>query len=253
MLATIFWSPLVFRKLENQNTPVNALHIIMIAYVSISLLQQLFTIVYAVRYNIAMSGVNIYSLTLALDGWKPRIWRRIWVRDDIPLPALSTALYQSMGWCGCHMSEFRLGGKIYGDCSEDPPDNWLDWTKYTLRDIVKPSSKYLHYCYDFGDIWQLTATIKRELEHDLGAPYPVCVNGKNAAPPEDVGSYSGFERFIKIMNNPKHREYKEMAEWYCDDTFDPRYFSVDEVNDFIQDPEEYDNEYREYIKRSLRI
>lgn len=200
-----------------------------------------------------MSEVNIYSLTLALDNWKPRIWRRMWVRDDMPLPALSTVLYQSMGWCGCHMSEIRLDGKIYGDCSEDPPDDWLDWTKYTFHDIVKPTSKYIHYCYDFGDNWQLTAMIKHELTLDPEAPYPVCVNGKNAAPPEDVGSYPGFERFIRVMNNPKDREYKEMEEWYNDDTFDPKYFSVDEVNDFIQDPEEYENVYRAYLKKTLRI
>mgnify|MGYP001564266612 CR=1 FL=1 len=199
-----------------------------------------------------MSKVKIYSLTLALDDWQPRIWRRIWVRDDIPLPALSTVLYQSMGWCGCHMSEFRLNGKTYIDCREDPMDNWLEWTEYTLQDILTPTSKYLHYTYDFGDCWNLTAKIEHEPKLDTDAPYPVCVNGKNAAPPEDVGSYTGFERFIKVMNDPKHKENKEMKEWYHDDTFDSKHFSVDETNDFIQDPEEYEPQYQEYIKQSLR-
>ncbi len=200
-----------------------------------------------------MVKTKIYSLTLALDNWKPRIWRRIWVRDDIPLPALSTALYQSMGWCGCHLSEIRLDGKIYGDCTEDPPDDWLDWTKYTLRDILKPGSKYLHYFYDFGDNWKLTARIELKPTLDSEAPYPVCVNGKNAPPPEDVGGYGGFDQFIHIMNNPKHKEYRETAEWCASEDFDPKHFSVDEVNDFIQDPDEYEERYREYIKKSLRI
>lgn len=200
-----------------------------------------------------MVETKIYSLTLALDNWKPRIWRRIWVRDDIPLPVLSTVLYQSMGWYGCHLSEIRFDGKIYGDCAEDPTDDWLDWTKYTLRDILKPSSKYLHYCYDFGDNWQLTAKIELKSTLDPEAPYPVCVNGKNASPPEDVGSYTGFEDFIRIMSNPKHKEYKETSEWYGLDMFDPMYFSVDEVNSIIQDPNGYEEIYREYIKKSLRI
>ncbi len=199
-----------------------------------------------------MPKAKVYSLTLALDDWKPRIWRRLWVRDDIPLSALSTVLYQSMGWCGCHMSEFRLDGKTYIDCTEDPMDDWLEWTKYTLQDILTPTSKYLHYTYDFGDGWNLPAKIEYEPKLDPDAPYPVCVNGKNAAPPEDVGGYGGFERFIKIMNQPKHKEYKETADWFADDIFDANHFSVDETNDFVQDPEEYEPQYREYIKKSLR-
>lgn len=198
-----------------------------------------------------MTKAKVYSLTLALDNWKPRIWRRIWVRDDIPLPALSTAFYKSMGWCGCHMSEFRLNDKTYIDCSIDPMEDWLEWTNYTLRDILTPTSKYLHYSYDFGDNWKLTATIKHEPDLDSNAPYPVCVNGKNEAPPEDVGGYGGFERFIKIMNNPKHPEHKETVAWYWNDKFDPHHFSVDETNDFVQDPDEYDLKYRSYIKKSL--
>lgn len=200
-----------------------------------------------------MSKIKIYLLTLSLNDWKPRIWRRIWVRDDIPLPALSTVFYQSMGWCGCHMSEIRVDGQVYCDCSEDPSDDWLDWTKYTLADIINPNSNYLHYCYDFGDNWELTAKIKHEKRLASEAPYPVCINGKNAPPPEDVGSYPGFENFIKIMNNPNHPEFKEMKEWYGGDTFDPQYFSIDEANGFIQDPEEYKLEYQVYIKKSLRI
>lgn len=201
-----------------------------------------------------MARTKIYSLTLSLDNWKPRIWRRLWVSDDIPLPVLATVFYLSMGWYGCHLSEFRFDGKTYGDCSIDAPSDWLDWTKYTLGDILKPSgSKYLHYAYDFGDNWQLTAKIEHQPGFALEAPYPICVNGKNAAPPEDVGSYPGFEDFIKIMSNPKHPEHKMMKKWYCNDNFDPRHFSVDEVNDFIQDPDEYDEIYQKYIKRSLGI
>jgi len=55
------------------------------------------------------------------------------------------------------------------------------------------------------------------------------------------------------MNNPKHKEHKEMKEWYYDDIFGPKHFSVDETNDFVQDPDEYEPKYREYIKNSLKL
>jgi len=85
----------------------------------------------------------------------------------------------------------------------------------------------------------MTVKVKKEIKLDPNAPYPVCVNGKNAGPPEDVGSYPGFEHFIQVMKNKKHKDYREMRDWFGDDSFNPAYFSIDEVNTIIQNEEEY--------------
>ena len=37
------------------------------------------------------------------------------------------------------------------------------------------------------------------------------------------------------MKDENHPEYKEISETWISDTFDSSYFSVDEVNDIIQD------------------
>jgi len=55
----------------------------------------------------------------------------------------------------------------------------------------------------------MTVKVKKEIKLDPNAPYPVCVNGKNAGPPEDVGSYPGFEHFIQVMKNKKHKDYRK--------------------------------------------
>lgn len=139
-----------------------------------------------------------------------------------------------MGWSGYHLSEIQTQDDRYGDTEIDPPDYLLNWKDYTLKELIKNGATQFKYQYDFGDGWEITTKIKKEDKLSLDAPYPVCVNGKNAAPPEDVGGYGGYQHFINVMKNPKHLEFKELSDWFGDDKFDPTYFSVDEVNAEIQ-------------------
>lgn len=190
---------------------------------------------------------TIYSLTISLNDWTPRIWRRLWVRGDMKLNEVATILYLSMGWSGYHLSEIIVKERSYGDRSIDPPSGLLEWTEYTLDDIAKDGLTQFQFLYDFGDSWQMTVKIKEEKKLDSYAPYPVCVNGENAGPPEDMGSCPGFDHFIKVMKNKKHPEYKELSEWWGDESFDPTHFSVDEINSLIQDKKEY----QDYVKQKL--
>ena len=43
--------------------------------------------------------------------------------------------------------------------------------------------------------------------------------GKNACPPEDIGAWGGFERFLKILSDPTHEEHEHTL--LCYDRFDP--------------------------------
>ncbi len=194
-----------------------------------------------------MKTSTIYSLTSSLNDWIPRIWRRLWVRSDMRLNEIATILYLSMGWSGSHLSEITAREKSYGDRSIDPPPGLLEWTEYTLHDIAKDGLTQFQFLYDFGDSWQMTVKIKEERKLDLNAPYPVCVNGENAGPPEDVGSYSGFEHFIKVMRNKNHQEFKQLSQWWGEESFDPTHFSVDEVNTLIQNK----REFKEYVNQKL--
>lgn len=163
------------------------------------------------------------------------------------LNEVAAVLYLSMGWSGYHLSEIIAHEKSYGDRSVDPPPGLLDWSKYTLHDIAKDGLTQFQFLYDFGDSWQMTVKVKEEKRLDPNAPYPVCVNGENAGPPEDVGSYPGFAHFIKVMKNKKHPEYKDLSEWWSDESFDPTHFSVDEINSLIQDKKAF----QEYVNEKL--
>jgi len=163
----------------------------------------------------------------------------LWIRDDMKLHEVAVVLYSCMGWCGYHLSEIRVHNKSYGDRSIDPPPKLLEWTRYTFGDIAKDGLTQFQFIYDFGDNWEMTVKVREEKKLDENAPYPVCVNGENAAPPEDVGGYPGFDHFIKVMKNKKHPEYKQLSDWWGDESFDPSYFSIDEVNSIIQDKETF--------------
>lgn len=153
-----------------------------------------------------------------------------------------------MGWCGYHLSAIIAHDVRYTDVSiDDPSPDWKDWEEYVLDDIVKDGLAQFQYAYDFGDNWNMTVKVQKRKNSDPLAPYPVCVSGKNAGPPEDVGSYPGFDRFIKIMRNKKHREYKELSEWWGDESFDPSYFSTEEVNSLIQDQDAF----KEYVSEKF--
>jgi len=178
---------------------------------------------------------KVYNLMISLNDWSPKIWRKIWIKDNTRLDKLAEILYTSMDWSGSHLSEIRTKNYSYGDTSPEDaeemmPEDWLDYKDYTFKHIADQQVTQFHFCYDFGDNWEMTVKIKYEPGLATDAPYPVCVNGKNAAPPEDVGSYSGFEKFIKVINNPKSREYKEISDWWGDDSFDSTYFSSEDVN-----------------------
>ena len=64
--------------------------------------------------------------------------------------------------------------------------------------------------------------------------YPICLAGKRACPPEDVGSIPGYYDFLEVINNPKHEAYKSMLSWiggkYDAEKFDPQTVKFDNPN-----------------------
>lgn len=64
---------------------------------------------------------------------------------------------------------------------------------------------------------------------EVGGQYPRCAKGRRACPPEDCGGPSGYARLLRILSNPRHREYRERKEW-VGGWFQPEHFSIDDVN-----------------------
>jgi hypothetical protein len=202
---------------------------------------------------------SVYQLKVTLDDSKPPIWRRILVPENVTLYTLHEILQCVMGWTNSHLHMFTIAGEIYGDPVDDEFGD-LDTkneTRHRLNQLSLGEKAKFKYEYDFGDSWEHTILIEKILSAEKGAYYPVCLTGKRACPPEDVGWVWGYETFLQVIVDPQHEEHDEYLEWIGGD-FDPDEFDLDKVNEWLRGikptrggrashPEPKDEELDEFI------
>lgn len=176
---------------------------------------------------------EIYQIKVTLLGTNPPIWRRLLLPAELTLEQLHDVLQAAMGWEDCHMHEFRIGQKRFGQ--PDPNDRLMglpavgnERTVRLFSVLGKIGAKAV-YTYDFGDSWEHAMVVEKMLPPEPGLPYPACVEGKHHAPPEDCGGIPGFYDLLEAIGDPDHDRHKELRDWLGGD-FDPEAFSVDEVN-----------------------
>ena len=180
---------------------------------------------------------QVFQLKVTLKRTKPPIWRRIQVRGSIRLPHLHGCLQTVMGWHDEHLHQFAvrgpLGERIFYGEPEPNPLLGFDWTKnekkVRLDHIVGAPKDHFVYEYDFGDGWEHEILVEKVLPPDPGGSYPICLAGKRACPPEDVGGVWGYYEFLDAIANPEHPDHEDRLEWIGGE-LDPEDFSVEDVN-----------------------
>lgn len=175
----------------------------------------------------------IYQLRIELRDVKPTIWRRLLVPGSIKLSKLHVALLWTMGWAGGHLHEFIIGHDHYGEPDPDfdsPPPLQHD-NRVTLATALGARKSFL-YLYDYGDGWEHRVSVEKILAPDAELKLPLCVDGANACPPEDVGGPPGYEDFLQAISDPMHNEHDAMLKW-CGGAFDPTSFDIDRINESL--------------------
>lgn len=183
--------------------------------------------------------MKAYQLKVSIKNAHPPIWRRCIVPAGITFSQLGVLLNEIMGWNGSHLFsfEFRDLGMRIEEITDD------DWTVFgpdaeeaaeTLIDPFMEHSKWFTYIYDFGDDWEHRVDVESVLT-DFDQMHPVVVKAKGACPFEDCGGLYGYYHILKVLENPSHEEYEEIAEWledtgYTTDEFDPAFYDMDEMN-----------------------
>jgi hypothetical protein len=171
-----------------------------------------------------------YQIKITLVGAKPPIWRRILIADSVSLPRFHDIVQTVMGWTDSHLHQFIADGKCYG--TPDPDDDFmdtLDERRYRIGQLLGREKDALRYEYDFGDGWQHKITLEKVLPVDPGTILPICVKGKGACPPEDVGGIWGYYSFLEALADPTHPEHEEYKEWIGGE-FDPLACDIDGIN-----------------------
>ena len=87
----------------------------------------------------------------------------------------------------------------------------------------------LTYTYDLGDGWEHTIVLEKRFCGSDDTEYPVCLDGRQACPPEDSGGVPGYYDLLEVLQNLADERYEEMREWIGGE-FDPRAFSLEAVN-----------------------
>jgi hypothetical protein len=175
---------------------------------------------------------QIVSLKVVLAGAKPQIWRRIVVPGVFSLGALHDVIQISMGWQNYHLHCFRVNGAEYSvhyDGDIEPLGENADSVLMLELGATEPGFRF-EYEYDFGDSWEHEIQVESVGRLRSDRFYPYCEKAVRACPPEDCGGIYGYSRLLRILKNPEHREYQDIAEWLGDENFDPKAVDLDAIN-----------------------
>lgn len=190
-----------------------------------------------------------FVVRVDLDGARPAIWRRLRLASDLRLSQLHDIIQTAMGWTDSHLHHFQMGPDTKNfrmapfltqfDLEEGEIEGVLESDVRLDQVIAKPGQR-LFYEYDFGDSWHHTLKLEKVEPWADGDPLAVCVTGRRACPPEDVGGIHGYGEILDALDghvDPDQAEWTaELLEWMPDD-FDPAAFDVKEVNELLrQDP-----------------
>ena len=176
-------------------------------------------------------NLPLYELKITLRGSKPAIWRRVQVPGSINLFRLHDVFQVVMGWTDSHLHQFVDAPIVYSVPSGDdyPGQERLDERRFRLADVARHEKASLIYEYDFGDSWAHEVVVEKILPADPKKKYAVCLDGKNACPPEDCGGVWGYYELLKAVKNPKHKEHRATLDW-LGGPFDPGHFDLQKIN-----------------------
>ncbi len=157
------------------------------------------------------SRMQVYHFRITLLGIKPKVWRRIQV-ERCSLDDLHWHIQGAFGWTNSHLHDFDVGPDRHGvpsmlDMEERP--ECKDSSKTRLSSLLPRDGKpfAFKYSYDLGDNWEHEFLFEGVVAYPRRIKYPVCVEGERACPPEDCGGPGGYERLLKVLADPAHKEH----------------------------------------------
>jgi hypothetical protein len=167
---------------------------------------------------------EVYQLKITLEDVEPPVWRRIQVPSLIDLAELHAVIQTAMGWTNSHLHMFEIDDERYAD-----PD-WVDGAvspdRSTLAEVAGEGEQF-EYVYDFGDHWRHGVLVEKALPA-TSEKLPVCLAGRRACPPEDVGGPWRYAEFLEAYDDPAHEEHQQFREW-AGDGFDATSFDAKKV------------------------
>ena len=134
-----------------------------------------------------------------------------------------------MGWTNSHLHQFIIDNNRYGVVDPDWDDEVVDERRKRLHQFLREPFDRLVYEYDFGDGWEHELVLEDSFEPMPSQAVPVCIGGRRACPPEDVGGIPGYSDFLESVRDSRHPEHEQNLAW-IGGYFDPESFNIHETN-----------------------
>lgn len=153
-----------------------------------------------------------------LIGFKPPIWRRVLVPDNINFDQFHQVIQALFEWKDYHLYQFEGEGLLI---EKEPEEDTFDlpWNiedqvpseDITLKEFFHEVGQKMEYVYDFGDWWEhkivleafeTSDSIDAAFHIDAKTQLPYCVKGRQDAPEEDSHYEETFVPFdIDAVNS----------------------------------------------------
>ena len=219
-----------------------------------------------------MASHPIYQFYAELNDYRPTIWRRFQVLDNITFARLGYIIQVLFEMSASHLMAIEVPAvenfhthlkAMFPDESRDPSEFGIkkdliwryeipndeeevfldednvevyDATQSLINSAIKEPNDKLNFSYDFGDDWRVSLTLEKIFtDKDLpGKELPRVLEGAGFGIVEDVGGIPGLENLVQTFKKKKGAEYKEYREWLGVDDFDITAFDLDDMNFRLQ-------------------
>ncbi len=180
------------------------------------------------------TDIRTFQLRLSLIDSDPEIWRRVLVPEDYTLGELHVVIQIAMGWQDAHLHGFRQKNRTFGPTGANAFEQDKDEDAVRISDVLLKRGSKIIYEYDFGDSWEHLVELEKVIESNTNTPLPLCTEGENACPPEDVGGVWRYNSIVQALSDQNFEDEEadideELIEWLGED-FSPERFDLHEVN-----------------------
>jgi uncharacterized short protein YbdD (DUF466 family) len=215
-----------------------------------------------------MASHPIYQFYAELDDYKPKIWRRFQVTDDITVARLGYILQVLFEMTASHLMAIEVpkGDNFvqymktkHPDLPKSTANDYYDnliWRYEIMSDDLEPFSdphrnvkvadatetqichavsetnEKLNFNYDFGDDWWVSLTLEEVIvDKELpGSELPRVLDGAGFGIVEDVGGVGGLEDLAKAFKKKKGADYRQFSAWLGVEDLDMTAFDIDDMN-----------------------
>ncbi len=235
-----------------------------------------------------MASKPIYQIYAELVEYKPKIWRRFQVMEDVTMAKLAYILMTLFEMQGSHLYQFKVNEldnfirnnlefynksrhvfkdeffKIgqYG-CIFDDDDiidlgdkryrKLQDAQNIKMKHVLEKENVTAEFKYDFGDGWILNVIVEKIFDDKtiLGKDLPRVLEGEGFGIVEDCGGICSLEDIRKAFETKKGEDYEMYSQWMGKEEFDLEKCDLEDLNFRLKKlPRIFKESYEYYMEPS---